>query len=44
MTAHYGSAPDHMRPEDVVWVGGHISSRGAKVHGCGETHAKHTEK
>ena len=33
---HYGSAPDHTRPEGVDQVGDHISSRGAKVHGVGE--------
>ena len=41
---HYGSAPDHTRPEAVDRVGNHISSRGAKVHGVGEACAKHQEK
>ena len=38
MITHYGSAPDHTRPEDVDRVGSHISTRGAKVHGVGEAH------
>ena len=33
MVSHYGSAPDHTRPETVDRVRDHISSRGAKVHG-----------
>ena len=41
---HYGSAPDHTRPEAVDRVGNHISYRGAKVHGVGEACAKHQEK
>ena len=40
MITHYGSAPDHTRPEGVDQVGDHISPRGAKVHGVGEACAK----
>ena len=41
---HYGSAPDHTRPATVDLVGNHISPRGAKVHGVGESHANNMEK
>ena len=44
MITHYGSAPDHTRPETVDLVGNHISSRGAKVPGVGEACAKNMEK
>ena len=41
---HYGSAPDHTRPEAVDRVGITLWSKILSMHGVGEAHAKHQEK